>query len=384
MALVDNYRYISRLTLGSNTKYKDVEIFLDGLSSEISSEVSRSVSVDTSLDLRLDIVEERDGYLHGSLYNDTAASYADGSPGVEDPSAVTRDGWYFKNTNGPTQKINWYFFDITNPNGASITLADFSAYAIVSFDSLSAGPIMGLYTVPTGSGDVLPGFAHSRIAYSANLTGKVVGKKYLVYFNENPSIHPELERIQLIKSTGSSSGDQLPNELVLTVSYGSDSGAPQNNVQMMVEKLGVYSANYKSLINLKIRHATKASLEIEESRAISVESALSVELSNEIARGLSVEDSIESVLSEYLMDTILIGPSIEVSNNYSDTDYFNILKSRHKIIYVYAKNTSDSNIEITLGGDTINNTPRFFVPNLAEIVATFMRKPGNENELLII
>ena len=237
-------------------------------------EASSRAAADSALDLRLDVVEERDDYLLGSLYNSSAAVYADGQPGSEDPSATTRDGWYYQNSVGG-QKINWYFFDGTSAaTGANISLGNFSAYAIASFDSLASGPILSVYTLPTGSGDVMPGFAHSKVAYSASLTGKVLGKKYLVYFGQNPSIHPELERIELIKSTGSSAGDQNPAEQVFTVSYGSDSGASVNNVKMMVESLGVYSPNYKSLVSLKIRAATKAALDAEISSRQAADSTL--------------------------------------------------------------------------------------------------------------
>jgi hypothetical protein len=248
------------------------------LQSNIDAEQAARITADESLGLRLDIVEERDGYLRGSFYNDSPAVFADGRPGTEDPSSLTRDGWYYENTVAG-QKINWYFFDGTNAAaGAVISLANFSAYAIVSFDSLQGYPIFGVYTMPTGINDVIPGFAHSKIAYSANLTGKVIGKKYLVYFGQNPSVNPELERIQLVKSASSSAGEQLPTEIVLTVSYGSNSGNAVNSVKMMVESLGVYSPNYKTQIALKVRSATKANLDSEISSRISADSALGARL----------------------------------------------------------------------------------------------------------
>lgn len=220
------------------------------------------------------------GYIQGSFYNDSAAVFANGSPGVEDPSSTTRDGWYYQNT-VVGQKINWYFFDSTNAMGSTISLGNFGAYAVVSFDSLDSGPIMSVYTLPTGSGDVIPGFAHSAVAYSAGLSGKVLGKKYLVYFGSNPTIHPELDRIQLSKS-GSGGGDQDPSEVVFTVSYGSNSGAELNSVKMMVESLGVNSTGYKTKIGLKIRSATKGSFDSLEDRVEVVEGK-SVESYDELA-----------------------------------------------------------------------------------------------------
>ena len=189
-----------------------------------------------------------------------------------------------------------------------------NAYAVVTFDGLGSMPILGVYTKPTGSGDVIPGFAHSKIAYSGSSSGLVIGKKYLVYFGENPSVHPELPRVQLVKSTGSSAGDQNPAEEVLTVSFGSNSAASVGSVKFMTESLGIWSASYKHEIALRIRHASQLSLNneitariadvnAEESRALAAEAALqSAIVAESSSRQAAIADLINSAPA--VLDTL--------------------------------------------------------------------------------
>lgn len=281
----------SDTTEGSVAKAeKDAKDYADGIvaaeesarQAADSAEASARQAADDALDARVLPIEKRYQVNHLAIYENNAQVYADGQPGVEDPSGQLRDGWYYTNVSAG-QKINWYYFD--GINNATVTLGDLSAYAVMTFDGLGSMPILGVYTKPTGSGDVIPGFAHSRVAYSGSPTGLVTGKKYLVYFGENPSVHPELPRVQLVKSTGSSAGDQNAAEEVLTVSFGSNSGASVGSVKFMTESLGIWSASYKHEVELRIRHASQLSLNneitariadvnAEESRALAAEAEL--------------------------------------------------------------------------------------------------------------
>jgi hypothetical protein len=213
------------------------------------------------LDDRIVPIEERDKVLTVYAYENNAQVYADGEPGVKDPSALIRDGWYFKNSVAG-QKINWYYYD--GINQGTCTLGDFkSAYAVMTFDAVSGGasPIIAIYTFPTGTGDVIPGFAHSRIVYDGPMTPTpVVGKQYLVYAGENPPVRPDLPRINLANIPGLSIGDQLPTEQILTISFGSSSGAAVNQVQYMVETLGLFSDPVKHELDLRIRTASQLDL----------------------------------------------------------------------------------------------------------------------------
>jgi polyhydroxyalkanoate synthesis regulator phasin len=200
------------------------------------------------------VLEERSEIIAASAYNSFASVYADGQPGQLDPTSSTnpRHGWYYKNSVAG-QKINWYFFD--GLNQANITLGDFSAYAVMTFDVVRS-PILAVYTVPTGSGDAIPGFAKSRQVYSGfDGASPAVGQKCIVYFGQEPVAHPELPRFKLLTVSGLNVGPQSPSEQVLTSSFGSDSGAAVNGVQYMVESLGIESPAFRGEVDLEIRPA---------------------------------------------------------------------------------------------------------------------------------
>lgn len=259
----------------------------ESLQSALDAEESARIAADNALDARVLPIEKRYQVNHFPIYENNAQVYADGQPGVEDPSGQLRDGWYYTNVSAG-QKINWYYFD--GINNATVTLGNLSAYAVMTFDGLGSMPILGVYTKATGAGDVMTGFAHSKTAYSGSSTGLIVGKKYLVYFGENPTVHPELPRVQLVKSTGSSAGDQNPTEEVLTVSFGSNSGASVGSVKFMTESLGIWSAGYKHEIELRIRRASQLSLNNEITARIA-------DVNAEESRALAAEASLQSAIA---------------------------------------------------------------------------------------
>lgn len=211
---------------------------------------------------RITPIEERDEVVKVYAYENNAAVYADAQPGIKDPSELIRDGWYFKNSIAG-EKINWYYFDGTSQ--ANITLGDFkSVYAIMTFDAVSGGaaPILAIYTVPTGTNDAMPGFAHSRIVYNGPMNPiPVTNTQYLVYAGENPPTHPQLPRINLNLIPELSIGDKLLTEQILTVSFGSSSGASIDQVQYMVETLGLFSDPFKYEMDLRIRVASQLDLD---------------------------------------------------------------------------------------------------------------------------
>lgn len=214
---------------------------------------------------RIAVIEDNNKILTVYAYENNAQIFADAQPGIKDPSSLIRDGWYFKN-GVAGQKINWYYFDGTSQG--NVTLGDLkSSYAVMTFDAVSgaASPIIAIYTFPTGTGDVIPGFAHSRIVYDGPMTPTpVVGKQYLVYAGENPPVHPQLPRINLALIPGLSIGDKLPTEQILTVSFSSNSAASVNSVQYMVETLGLFSDPVKHEMDLRIRVASQLELDTHE------------------------------------------------------------------------------------------------------------------------
>ena len=229
--------------------------------------LSQLETITNDLEDRVVSLEDNSNVSKVYAYEDNLQVRADGQPGIKDPSSLIRDGWYYKNLVAG-QKINWYYFD--GLNQGTVTLGDLkSVYAVMTFDAVRV-PILAIYTVPTGVGDALPPFAHSRIVYDATMTPTpVIGKKYLVYGGEEPSVHPELPRIQLALVPVQSVGEKLPTEQILTVSFGSDSGASVNSVQYMVETLGLFSDPVKHEMDLRIRVGSQLELDNKANKDLS-------------------------------------------------------------------------------------------------------------------
>ena len=280
------------ITLASANAYTDSEktraMAAEGvLTTNLNSEISRAGAAELALSNRVSPLENRAMYNSGIALNDNAAVYTNGQPGIEDPSASQREGWYFKNSVA-NQGIGWYFFDKTATQ-SNIAKSDFSAYVVMTFDAVGANgakPILAFYSYPTGSGDAYAGFYHSKWTYQlsqTNLNGLVAGKKYLLYAGSDPAIHPELTHVSMDFIAASSAGPQLSTEIVGFSSFIGDAATSVNKMQWMVESLGASSTSFKNEIKLKIRYAQKANLDSEISRATAAEGVLTTNLNSEIS-----------------------------------------------------------------------------------------------------
>jgi len=203
----------------------------------------------TRLELLVAIADEErtslnvPGVIETHLLNTNALVYSNASAGILDPN--NRPGWYFKN-DATGKKINWYFFD---GQAVNVTLGNFSAYAIVTLDSVTSRPFLALYSMPTGSGDAFPGFYKSSRVFTWP-AGAVAGTKYLIYFGQNPTVHAELPRVQLV--AGTTNGTFASSERVFSVALHSDSGSSENTVQFVVETLGINATTVKADIELRL------------------------------------------------------------------------------------------------------------------------------------
>jgi hypothetical protein len=250
---------------------------------------------DSAIIDRLEPIENRELFKKYSLYNDSAAVFSNGKAGVEDTSAITRDGWYFQNTNA-SDVIGWYFYDKNVSMSPSITKAQFSAFAVMTFDAVGANgakPIFGVYSYPTGTNDAFPNYFHSRWSYQmsqATLNSMVAGKKVLLYIGQNPEIHPELEHHELVLVAGASYGEKLESEVIGFCSFNSEA-TTVNKAKWLVESLGVETQQYKQEATLKIRHAQKAVIEASLSSETSARQLADSQLSTRVtaieAKGFS-------------------------------------------------------------------------------------------------
>lgn len=257
------------------------------LQANIDAEEQSRMDGDDALDGRLSPIEGMLEYKHTTIYDSNAAVYADAEKGKED--ANLREGWYYTNEVAG-QKINWYFHDGSKD---IVTLGDFSAYAVMTFDDSSESPILAVYTLPTGSNDAASWY-HSRVVYSGLSSTPEVGKKYVVYFGQEPEIHPELPKLQLSKvSSPFTTGEQLDSEIVMTSSFGTDSSAGIGKVKFMVESLGVHSPSHKTNVKLKIHHATQEEFDALQSQVNDLDSGYVSEA--ELAQAVSdLQDEIDA------------------------------------------------------------------------------------------
>ena len=253
----------------------------------LNAEILRATSVETGINGRLTNVEENLATQTLQYFENNAAVYADGSPGIQDPSG--RTGWYFKND--VTGKLfNWYFFDGSTE---SATLGSFSMYAVVTYDSIVSIPHLAVYSKATGSGDAASWYK-SRKVYIVQGT-PVVGKKYLIYAGQDPKVHPELPRLSMALDSVSTRGTQAGTEAVLMAVLGSNSSSSVGNVQVLAEELGVNDSAIKRKIELKIRLASKAALATEEAARIAGDAALStrvIALETDVVKKIYVDQQI--------------------------------------------------------------------------------------------
>lgn len=312
---------------------------------------SSSALESTNVKEALDELDERDLFNKYHLYEDNPLAFADAEPGVPDPSNLDRDGWYYENLN-PNEKINWYYFDGTTQG--TVTLGDISAYAVMTFDSIASAPALAVYTFPTGTNDVFPGddenppFAHSVAVYDGPLVPTpVVGQKYVVYFGENPNIHPELPRIQLtyINNPLISRGDLNPSEIVLTVALNSNSAEPVGEVKYMVEELGIYSPTVKHSVALRIKKANESDLQAHIN-STEAHDAVNITYDNSISGldALNVNDAIDEVqqnLEDHIQDNIDAHPALSIKYENTSTG-LDAVNAQEAIDQLYFKGTNTS------------------------------------------
>jgi hypothetical protein len=151
---------------------------------------------------------------------------------------------------------------------------------------LASRPFLSVYTTPTGSGDAAAWYKSSRVFTMPNGSA-VVGKKYLIYLGQNPNVHTDLPRIQLV--AGTTNGSFNSSERVFTSALHSDSGAAVNNVQFVVESLGVSSPSFKQEGDLRIRVASQVAFDAEVAARIAGDNTLQTNINSEAsARAASV------------------------------------------------------------------------------------------------
>ena len=95
-------------------------------------------------------------------------------------------------------------------------------------------PWIGIYTKPTGSGDSGSWYKSRRnwVIPSAVTPTISNGDTVLLYMGDDPAtVEPSIPHIALEIDSGSSNGDDAPEQELLLVALSTDSSAPVNNVE---------------------------------------------------------------------------------------------------------------------------------------------------------
>ena len=161
---------------------------------------------------------------------------ADGTAGLADPTGQTA-GWYYKNSNDLTDKINWYYLANSNP---ALTMTKGSLDGMYAIVDVRAGgaPYFVVYTKPTGTGDAQPWYK-SRYVYSPSgldLTA-YIGQTIFLYWGNDPGDFIGLTRVQCTLDTFSSEGPQAASEEILFGNISTSTGYGAGTYEFVISEL---------------------------------------------------------------------------------------------------------------------------------------------------
>ena len=159
-------------------------------------------------------------------------------------------GWLFTNAVAG-RKIDWYFAPDYDMEVQDV-LGLYANYFNITTTSNDRLPFITIYTKPLGSGDIIPGFAHSKRTFIANFT-PAPNSAYSSFMNisgvqPTPFAYGHQQVGMVLNSTV---GTYTPTMKVLTISISTDSASPVNQVNFVMSKVGVCVAgvNNESILN---------------------------------------------------------------------------------------------------------------------------------------
>ena len=133
---------------------------------------------------------------------------------------------------------------------------DEEEYRVLNFGGMSDYDRNKSVNIPdafslTPKGDGFDAFwFRSRYSYIGDFTGIAVNQEVIVYWGEDPSVHPELTRVQLSLdsfSTLLSTAPDISNDAIYTMALGTNSSATVDSIEFIAKELG-----YKNLKNVML------------------------------------------------------------------------------------------------------------------------------------
>ena len=184
-----------------------------------------------------DIVGQINGAGAQTILSSNANVYADGAAGAADPTGVS-SGWYYKNSDTLTEKINWYYWYNNNPATTMTTATLDGNFAVVNLRSATA-PFFVYYTQVEGDGNDAAIWYRSRFVYStyADLTA-YIGQDVVLYWGTDPGILPGLPRIELTLDTFATVGPQGLEDIMFGA-LSTSTGYPEGTYEFVVNQAGV-------------------------------------------------------------------------------------------------------------------------------------------------
>lgn len=261
-------------------------------SSAISAETAARTTALTGVETKLSAVVASSKV----IFDDNANVYADSYRPKADPSG--REGWFFKNDGGfAVNKVNWYFFNNTM---ATVTKEQLnSLYMVATVDTPDNRPYLAYHTARKNDGRDAASWYRSRLVFIPATPIQKQGK-YLLFVGQDPGVHPELPRVELVAETVSTRGPRENDEVIMLASVQSDSSHYVNGCQFVVHKTGMKSSPYTQENSMVIRNdmtIEKLKLNME---AIKWKSELFTVTAETISQGF-VEIEAKEIIRDSLM-----------------------------------------------------------------------------------
>ena len=137
--------------------------------------------------------------------------YADSAKGVKDPNGI--EGWHYTSSGDLTEKINWYYLNNAGVQTNQTLTTLQGGYAVITVYATGVC-YFNVYTKRKNDGQDNSWF-RSRVSYlSYNSLDDYVNQRILIYWGEEPSVYPELPRVEMTYDPLSSAGVQQPDEEV--------------------------------------------------------------------------------------------------------------------------------------------------------------------------
>jgi hypothetical protein len=200
------------------------------------------------------------------------------------------DGFYFKNSSAG-KKVNWYLPSVNNLMGSDIL----NLYFDSTLFSTQSPPCITIYTQKTGTND-LGSWYHSRATYIVWDVSALSTYKDYQFYTHVPIDTPISGKVQyaLTLDTSSSRGVVDPTDKILAIAIGSDSGAAQNNVEFVIDKCHLQTANATFAYNFS---SYLTEINALSSSTTSALSSLTSSLSAEVTRAQASETTLSSTIT---------------------------------------------------------------------------------------